>query len=276
MIRFPNAKINLGLNIVRKRTDGYHDLETIFYPIPLKDALEILPDPSPLASGIPGLTISGMPVQGSPQDNICVKAWQLLKQDFPQLPSVQIFLHKSIPMGAGLGGGSSDGACVLTMLNEIYSLGLSQEDTSRYALTLGSDCPFFIYNQPCFAEGRGEKLSPVPSVLQGLTLLLVNPGVHVSTAAAFRGIQPKEATRSLKELIRQPLESWKDQVGNDFEATIFPLFPEIKTIKDTLYAHGAVYASMSGSGSTVYGIFPDMLHEGPVFPPHCVVHQFQL
>jgi 4-diphosphocytidyl-2-C-methyl-D-erythritol kinase len=276
MIRFPNAKINLGLNIVRKRTDGYHDLETIFYPIPLKDALEILPDPSPNASGIPRLTVSGMSVEGSPEDNICVKAWQLLKTDFPQLPSVQIFLHKVIPMGAGLGGGSSDGACALAMLNEIYSLGLTKEVLSRYALMLGSDCPFFIHNQPCFAEGRGEILSPVPAVLQGYTLLLVNPGVHVSTAAAFGGIQPAEAECSLKDLILQPVESWKASIRNDFEKSIFPRFPEIDAIKDALYNSGAVYACMSGSGSSVYGIYRDILPERPLFPAYYNQHWFQL
>jgi 4-diphosphocytidyl-2-C-methyl-D-erythritol kinase len=217
-----------------------------------------------------------MSVQGSPQDNICIKAWQLLKTDFPQLPPVQIFLHKAIPMGAGLGGGSSDGASALTMLNEIYSLGLTKEVLSRYALTLGSDCPFFIHNRPCFAEGRGEILSPAPVALQGYTLLLVNPGVHVSTAAAFGGIQPKEAECSLKELILQPVENWKNQVWNSFEETIFPLFPDIKAVKDALYDSGAVYASMSGSGSSVYGIYRDILPEHPQFPAHYIQHWFQL
>lgn len=276
MIRFPNAKINLGLNIVRKRTDGYHDLETVFYPIPLKDALEILPETSPTTSGLPTLHISGMPVQGSPQDNICIKAWQLLQKDFAQIPAVQIFLHKAIPMGGGLGGGSSDGASALTMLNELFSLGLGSEELSRYALTLGSDCPFFIYNQPCFAEGRGEVLSPVPSVLQGYTLFLVHPDLHVSTAEAFRGIHPREAEFALKDLIIQPLETWKESIRNDFEESIFPRFPEIRTIKEALYACGAVYASMSGSGSSVYGIFREEPRESPVFPAHYSQHRFLL
>lgn len=256
MILFPNAKINLGLNIIRKRPDGYHDLETVFCPVNLCDALEILPlrDQEKVSEKVT-LVCSGIPVDGNPQDNICTKAWHLLAKDFPGLPPVQIHLHKVIPTGAGLGGGSSDAAFTLKMLNRLFQLRIQEEQLSDYALQLGSDCPFFLMNQPCFAEGRGEMLEPVTTDLSGMEILLVHPGIHISTASAFKGIEPARPEKSIKELIQQPVESWKKLLCNDFEKTVFPQYPDIRLIRDRLYEAGALYASLTGSGSAVYGIF---------------------
>ncbi|MCU0381535.1 MAG: 4-(cytidine 5'-diphospho)-2-C-methyl-D-erythritol kinase [Chitinophagaceae bacterium] len=266
MIVFPPAKINLGLNIVRKRTDGYHDLETVFHAIPLHDGLEIITDASmPEASG-PVFTASGLQVDGNPEDNICIRAYHLLKKDFPGLPPVRMHLHKQIPMGAGLGGGSSDGAATLALLNRLGDLRIPAERLMEYALALGSDCPFFLSGKPCFATGRGEILQPVPLDLKGHQLLLVNPGIHVSTAEAFRGIVPAAPLRPVHEIVRQPFESWKKELVNDFEKTIFPLHPEIGAVKEQLYNAGAYYASMTGSGSSVYGIFPGNSDPALSFP----------
>jgi 4-diphosphocytidyl-2-C-methyl-D-erythritol kinase len=267
MIVFPPAKINLGLNIIRKRPDGYHDLETVFYAIPLFDALEIIFDPTIPESSEPLFTSSGLEVAGNPEDNICVKAYRLLRQDFPRLPPARIHLHKHIPMGAGLGGGSSDGAAVLDLLNRMARLGISSDRLSAYALSLGSDCPFFLYGKPCFATGRGEQMQPLSLDLSGYRLVLVNPGIHVSTADAFRGVIPSTPSTSVYDIVQQPLSNWRLGLVNDFEKSIFPRYPEIGKIVDTLYDAGALYASMTGSGSSVYGIFaggssPDMLFPG--------------
>lgn len=277
MLSFPNCKINLGLNILRKRSDGYHDLETIFYPIAIRDALEILSvpplddirtvseryqngeslsSPPPLPDKI-AFSVTGLPVSGEVQDNLCLKAYHLLKKDFPELPPVRIHLHKAIPMGAGLGGGSSNGAFTLQLLNKKFNLGISKDKLAVYALQLGSDCPFFLHNQPCYATGRGEMLEDIALDLSHYSFLVVNPGIHINTGWAFSNIIPRDAKQSrLKEAIQQPISSWKTELTNDFEKPVFDLYPEIKSIRDTLYKEGALYAAMSGSGSTVFGIFP--------------------
>jgi 4-diphosphocytidyl-2-C-methyl-D-erythritol kinase len=250
MVRFPNAKINLGLKVINKRSDNYHNIETIFYPIALRDALEIIP------SKEMQFEVSGLEVTGNPEDNLCLKAYRLLKKDFPQLPNLKIHLHKTIPAGAGLGGGSSDGAFMLKMLNEKFRLQLTEEALTNYALQLGSDCPFFIINQPCFATGRGEILTPVILDLSGYTIIVVNPEIHVSTKEAFSKLTPKQREKSMSGIVLQPVSIWKEELENDFEKFIFDLYPAIKEIKDEMYAAGAEYASMTGTGSTVFGIFP--------------------
>jgi 4-diphosphocytidyl-2-C-methyl-D-erythritol kinase len=257
MISFPNAKINLGLNIVRKRDDGYHDLETLFYPVALKDALEIIPaqDPSFSEAGV-RLHLSGKTVEGSPDKNICVKAWHLLKADFPNLHAVEMYLYKAIPMGAGLGGGSADGSFTMKMLNDLFDLGLTSDSLESYALQLGSDCPFFIRNTPCFASGRGERMVASTLDLTDYAFLLVHPGIHVSTAVAFSGVKPSVPELSISEIVTMDVNMWRGRLVNDFERTVFTAFPAIETLRDRLYDAGAIYAAMTGSGSSVFGIFP--------------------
>ena len=251
MVQFPNCKINIGLNVINKRDDGYHNLETVFYPIELKDAVEIIQSESL------SFNASGLQVEGHKDDNLCVKAYYLLKKNFPDLPAVDMYLHKAIPMGAGLGGGSADGAFVLKMLNEKFDLQLPNKNLLEYALQLGSDCPFFIINQPCFAEGRGEILNPVALDLSTYSIVLVNPGIHVSTKEAFAALAPTLPKKNIREIITQPIATWKEELYNDFEKPVFTLYPAIKEVKDRLYSAGALYASMTGSGSTVYGIFEE-------------------
>ena len=252
MITFPNAKINLGLHITEKRPDGYHNLETIFYPIPLEDALEICPR---RAGGDKcSLTQSGMPVEGDADRNLVVRAYRLLDETY-HLPPTDIFLHKRIPTGAGLGGGSADAAFMLKLLNETYNLKLTDGRLEEHAACLGADCAFFIRNRATYAEGIGNVFSPVELSLAGWGLLLVKPDVFVSTRDAFARIRPRHPEHSLKDLIARPVESWKDCLANDFEESVFPQFPAIGDIKAGLYRLGAVYASMSGSGSSVYGLF---------------------
>lgn len=255
MLSFPNCKINLGLHILNKREDGFHNLATVFYPVAIKDALEIIPSAS--TSQIE-FTQTGLTVEGNAAANICVKAYHLLKNDFPQLPGIKMHLHKTIPMGAGLGGGSADGAFALQLLSTKFELNLSQQQLINYALQLGSDCPFFIINQPCYATGRGEILEPITLHLSAYKIAVINPGIHVNTGWAFSqlsGNSRPAGSKSLKEIIEQPLFTWKEELTNDFETPVFNTHPPIKTIKETLYGMGAVYAAMSGSGSTVYGIF---------------------
>lgn len=253
MVSFPNAKINLGLQVVRKRADGYHDIETVFYPIHgLRDALEIV-------RGTTDTTIdfqmTGLPVNGDAHQNLCVKAYELLRKDFPDLPPIQMHLHKTIPMGAGLGGGSADGAFTLQLLNQQFQLALQQDQLINYALELGSDCPFFIVNQACFATGRGEILEPLSIDLSNYQFVLINPGIHVPTGWAFGQLSPAAVATSCQQLVSAPIETWKDTLSNDFEKAVMHTYPAIRAIKDQLYAQGAVYASMTGTGSTVYGIF---------------------
>ena len=253
MITFPNAKINLGLNIVEKRPVGYHNLETIFYPINLQDALEVTRRENNDKEYT--LHISGSPLEGEPEDNLVVKAYKLLKKDYPGLLPVDIHMYKHIPAGAGLGGGSSDAACMIKLLNDKFSLGLSTERMEEYAVKLGADCAFFIRNKPVFATGIGNLFEPVELSLKGYHIILIKPDIFVSTRDAFAEIKPVRPAVSLKEIVRQPMETWKNSMKNDFEDSVFKKFPEIAAIKDELYDLGAVYAAMSGSGSSVYGIF---------------------
>lgn len=255
MILFPNCKINLGLFILRKRNDGYHDLQTVFYPIPITDILEIVPYRDAVRSTSMPFTLSGLAVDGDPMSNICAKAYRLLKRDFPHLPHIHMHLHKVVPTGAGLGGGSADGSFTLKLLNDLFELSLTQKELIGYAAELGSDCPFFIINKPCLASGRGEILEPIDLDLAGYKLVLVYPGIHVNTGDAFRNLAPANRERSIKKIIGLPVERWKDELVNDFENVIFKQHRRIVDIKDKLYQQGAVYASMSGSGSSVYGIF---------------------
>lgn len=253
MVVFPNCKINLGLHILNKREDGFHNLQTVFYPVAIKDALEIIPS----STGGTGITFtaSGLTVDGNSRDNICIKAYHLLKKDFPHLPAIQMHLHKAIPMGAGLGGGSADGAFTLSLLNQKFNLGIPQQQLIQYALKLGSDCPFFILNQPCYATGRGEIMEANGLDLSAYTIAVINPGIHVNTGWAFSQLTPATPPRSVKEIIAQPVATWKNVLQNDFEKPVFEKHPAIQFIKEELYALGALYAAMSGSGSTVYGIF---------------------
>lgn len=255
MITFPNAKINLGLNIVEKRPDGYHNLETIFYPIHLQDALEVTIKEN--GSEEYTLHISGIALEGEAEDNLVVKAYKLLKKDFPQLPPIDIHMYKHIPAGAGLGGGSSDAAHMVKLLNEKFVLGLAVRQMENYAAQLGADCAFFIKNKPVFATGIGNIFEPIELSLKGYHIILIRPDIFVSTRDAFSQIKPSHPKISLKELAKQPIESWKDEMRNDFEDSVFQKFPEIAAIKDELYDLGAVYAAMSGSGSSVYGIFKE-------------------
>lgn len=252
MLTFPNAKINIGLYITEKRADGYHNLETVFYPAPLKDALEIIGHTGAEST----ISVSGLQVACNLESNLVWKAYHLLHRDFPiRVQPLHIFLHKVIPMGAGMGGGSADGAFMLKMMNEHFQLELDTPQLERYALQLGSDCPFFIRNQPAFASGRGEQLEPLALDLSAYNIQLICPQLHVSTADAFRGVGPAPAPVDLKQISALPLESWSTHIRNDFEATVMKQHPVLEDIKAQLYAQGALYASMSGSGAALYGIF---------------------
>ena len=258
MITFPCAKINLGLNIVSKRPDGYHNLETVLYPIPLTDALEIkymdekFPSESPC-----DLKITGNDVDCNEEDNLVIKAYQLLAADF-QLPRVHAHLVKRIPTQAGLGGGSSDAAYMIRLLDERFRLNIGIPEMERYAAKLGADCAFFITADPSYAEGIGDVLMPVDvpgAGLGGYYLAVVKPSVAVSTRDAYAAIVPKTPAKCCRDIVRQPIETWKDELVNDFEAPIFAMHPELAAIKQSLYDAGAVYAAMSGSGSALFGIF---------------------
>ena len=249
MITFPNAKINLGLNIVERRPDGYHNIETVFYPIPLTDVLEIVP-----AEGETSLTCYGNKVDCPPEKNLVMKAYRLLQERY-DLPPVAIHLYKHIPDGAGLGGGSSDAAHALLMLNTMFDLGVSQVDLASMAATLGADCAFFIYNTPMMATGIGDVLSPVDVNLKGKTLLLVKPPVGVDTRTAYSRVIPAPAAMNLAQTITLPVETWDGCLNNDFEPSVFAALPQLWLIKARLLDSGAQYAAMSGSGSTVFGIF---------------------
>ncbi len=269
MLFFPNAKINIGLNITRKRPDGYHDIETIFCPVSLSDVLEFVVAPD-APSGNVIYTASGIPVDGNSENNLCVKAYHLLAQKF-NLPALQVHLHKIIPMGAGLGGGSSDGAFMLKMLNENFKLGLSEEQLCDYASKLGSDCAFFIKNRPLFGYERGNRFRELPVFPSYMHIVLVNPGIHVGTAEAYAGVSPAKPIHSVEDLIQRPVEEWKDQLVNDFEKSVFRKHHSIGVIKDKLYDTGAVYASMTGSGSTVYGLYKETAPDLEAVFPDCFV-----
>lgn len=248
MISFPNAKINIGLNITSRRPDGYHNIESCFYPIEWTDVLEIIP------SEQLKFTTSGLSIPGSSDNNLCLKAYHLLKEKY-NISDVHIHLHKVIPMGAGLGGGSANGAFTLKMLNDLFELNLSDQQLEDYAGKLGSDCPFFIKNKPVTVRGTGNIFSDAPVSLTGKHLLIKNPSIHISTQEAYANVTPAEPSSTLDSILTQPITNWKAQVKNDFEKSVFPNHPEISTLKDSLYQLGAIYASMTGSGSTVYGIF---------------------
>jgi 4-diphosphocytidyl-2-C-methyl-D-erythritol kinase len=254
MVTFPLAKINLGLRVTSKRPDGYHNLDTVFYPLPLCDVLEIIPQQKKVNEEIL-FTTSGKEVPGNASNNLCVKAYFLWKKEYPSLPPLHVHLHKNIPMGAGMGGGSSDAAFMLTMMNQKFKLGLDIEQLTSFALSLGSDCPFFITHKPVHATGRGEIMNPIDCDLSKKCIVLVSPGIHISTADAFGNIEITSTGPSCAELVLQPVEEWKLLLKNDFEKTVFPLYPVLAQIKTTLYEMGAQYASMTGSGSTIFGIF---------------------
>jgi 4-diphosphocytidyl-2-C-methyl-D-erythritol kinase len=258
MILFPPCKINLGLRVGKKRADGYHNLETLFYPIPLTDALEIVSGNENQTGAV--LQTYGLEVPGDTNQNLILKAYQLIAKDY-NLGPVTFALLKQIPMGAGLGGGSSDGAFAIRLINAHFGLNLSIEKQCNYAAMLGSDCAFFIYDKPCIGLGRGEILKPIDFSLRGYWIVLINPEIHVSTAAAFAGLKhntiEKEDVISIEEVLVQNVEKWKYLLENDFEKSVFEIHPILKEIKDILYLKGASYAAMSGSGSTLFGLFKE-------------------
>jgi 4-diphosphocytidyl-2-C-methyl-D-erythritol kinase len=255
MILFPNAKINIGLNITEKRPDGYHNIQSAFYPVALCDALELIEntekDAEPITTGF-----SGIEIPGNASDNLCYKAYYLIANDYT-LPKIKVHLHKHIPIGAGLGGGSADAAFFIRLLNDKFELGLAWGEMHHYARQLGSDCSFFITNKPAFVEGKGDQYEPIQLSLKGYYLVLVYPHIHINTAKAYSGVKPKAPIRSLEEDLKLPVEQWKNFIHNDFENSVFIQVPELKKIKEQLYMSGAIYAAMSGSGSTVYGIFKE-------------------
>ena len=256
MLTKPICKINLGLNVVERRPDGYHNLETVFYPVPICDTLEVfeMDDafPSPYNCD---LKVTNITIDGDEQKNLVVRAYNLLKQDFPSLPRIHAHLYKDIPTQAGMGGGSSDCGFMITLLNEQFHLGLSNEQMIRYAARLGADCAFFILNKPCYAEGIGERLEPIDLDLSGWYLAVVRPDIPIPTKEAFSLIIPQHPAKNCRDIVMQPVETWRDGLTNDFEKSVFALHPEIGDIKDRLYDLGATYAAMSGSGSSLFGLF---------------------
>ncbi len=249
MVVFSNCKINLGLHITNKRIDGYHDLETCFYPIAFYDVIEIINAQSF------DFTSTGIPIYSTIENNLCVKAYKLLQKDFSTILPIKLHLQKNIPTGAGIGGGSANASFVLKALNQKYNLQLTEVQLQQYAAQLGSDCPFFINNKPCIATGRGEILTPYNIDLSNYQILLIFPDVHVSTKDAFANIVPQKPKNDIATILQQPIEQWKNELYNDFEVPIFAKYPTLQIIKQKLYESGAIYASMSGSGSTLYGIF---------------------
>ncbi|SDC92235.1 4-diphosphocytidyl-2-C-methyl-D-erythritol kinase [Algoriphagus faecimaris] len=260
MITFPNAKINLGLHITGKRKDGYHEIETCMVPIPLLDALEMIHNKKG------GWESTGLPIPGDAKDNLILKAEKLLRKDFQGLPNLKIHLHKNIPMGAGLGGGSADGAFALKLMNNLFDLHLDDFFLEEYAAQLGSDCPFFIENTPKIARGRGEILEDIDLSLKGSYLVLINPGIHIGTKEAYAGVTPGAPKVNLEEVIADR-NRWKEELVNDFEKSIFLNHPQIAEIKNQFYDAGAYYAAMSGSGSSVFGLF-DTKPSGINFSEH--------
>ena len=270
---FPICKINLGLYVIRRREDGYHDLETVFYPVPLHDNLSIAPlrmSDAPYA-----LQIAGAPIAGDAESNLIVKVYRQLCEDY-ELPPLDIYLYKRIPMGAGLGGGSSDAAAMMRLLNDTFSLGMTCEEMEQRVARLGADCAFFIQARPSFATGIGDQLQPINLSLKGWTLVLVKPDTFVSTREAYDGVVPQQPAVPLLEALSQPVETWRAVVKNDFEESVFRAHPEIAAIKETLYDMGATFALMSGSGSTVFGLFRHHMEGlGEVFPD-CFIYQARL
>lgn len=257
MIVFPNIKINLGLNITEKRPDGYHNIETVFYPVNWHDELEI--NALQQAEEPYNLTMKGFPIEGSADSNLVIKAYKLLKNKYPQLPAVDLYLFKQVPMGAGLGGGSSDAAFMIKALNEKYNLGMTDEEMCAVASQLGADCAFFVKNTPVFATGIGNEFHPIDLSLKGYTIVLVKPDVFVSTKEAYSLVKPCKPQISITEIIQKPIAEWKALLKNDFEDSVFTQYPMLAAIKNKLYDLGAIYAAMSGSGSTLFGIFNEPL-----------------
>jgi 4-diphosphocytidyl-2-C-methyl-D-erythritol kinase len=255
MLTRPIAKINLGLNVVEKRPDGYHNLETVFYPVQIEDALEVYPmDPEFPSEYDCDLKVTNITIDGDEQRNLVVRAYNLLKADFPTLPRIHAHLYKGIPTQAGMGGGSSDCGFMITLLNQMFNLGLTDQQMIDYAARLGADCAFFILNRPCYAEGIGEKLQPIDLDLKGWYLSLVRPDIPVSTREAFALIKPHHPEVNCREVVKQPVESWRGALVNDFEGSVFAVHPELGAVKDRLYDLGATYAAMSGSGSTLFAL----------------------
>jgi len=250
MITFPFCKINLGLHIVNKRTDGFHDIETVFYPVKnITDVLEIIP------SQQFHFQCYGLPIDGNVEDNLVVKAYNLMKQHY-HLPPVSISLLKKIPTGSGLGGGSSNAAATLVLLNKLFHLQLDNEILKTYAVALGSDCSFFVEGKPAFASDRGENLQPCDcSQLAGKRIAVIKPDIHISTAEAYAHCSPSAPEMDIREILQKPRSSWKSLLKNDFEKTLFPLYPCLAELKEQLYQQGALYASLSGSGSALFGVF---------------------
>lgn len=252
MVVFPNAKINLGLNVIDRRNDGYHNILSVFYPVELCDGLEFVENTK---SEVDEIRLSGLPVPGNSDENLCIKALELMRS-VQSIPPLLIYLHKNIPMGAGLGGGSADGSFFLKAINSYFKIGLSQDALKEIALKLGSDCPFFIENTPCAISGRGEEITPIPAILKGKYVLVVFSDTHISTAGAYSEMDLNHPKTSPTEVIlNMDLTEWKVVLHNDFERFAFREFPELKQTKENLYKAGAVYASMTGSGSAIYGIF---------------------
>lgn len=252
MITFPNAKINIGLNVISRRNDGYHNLETVFYPIKIKDALEVI------ESKEMSFETSGITIPGHANENLCLKAYDLMRKDF-DLPNISIHLHKQIPIGAGLGGGSADAAFFIKLLNEKFELGLEISQMQKYCRQLGADCAFFIENKPLFALGKGDFFESVGLDLSSYKIALVMPPVHVSTGEAYRGVNPQEPKISLKEVVKLPVDEWQGKIKNDFEEHILKAHPQIRGVKAALLEAGALFALMSGSGASVYGIFKEQV-----------------
>lgn len=266
MISFPNAKINIGLNILRRREDGYHDIESFFYPVHWQDALEVIPSKELV------FNTSGRSIPPDPKGNLCLQAYALLKKDF-DLPPVSIHLHKNIPIGAGLGGGSADGSFMITLLDKQFDLGLGISKMEGYARQMGSDCAFFIENKPKFCFGKGDEFADLDRSLEGMYIVLVYPNLGISTKEAYAKVSPKVPEVGIKEIVRQPIETWRDQLANDFEPSLFPKYPILEEVKDKLYQEGAVYASMTGSGSTLFGLFREEIHLLDRFPKDYSVWQ---
>lgn len=256
MILFPNAKVNLGLRIINRRSDGFHNIETIFCPVDLCDILEFVPSEENKNT----LQITGNVPDDDPSENLVLKAWKQLRSKY-KIPHVSIHLHKSIPIGAGLGGGSSDAAFMLKGLNEMFGCGCTENELMEMAGSLGSDCAFFVRNTFAIGTGRGEQLQPIDISLSEYTVLLVNPGIHISSKEAYSDVTPGVQLNSLTDLVNDPVENWKELIVNDFENGIFNKYPEIESIKSTMYKLGAVYSSMTGSGSTVFGLFTEFEEE---------------
>lgn len=248
MVTFPNIKINIGLNIVEKRQDGFHNIESVFYPVHFSDVLEILPAKETHFSS------TGIAIPGALKDNLCIKAYELLKKDF-QLPPVQIHLHKVVPIGAGLGGGSSDAAFTLKTLNNLFELRIHPTQLETYAQKLGSDCAFFIDNKSKYCYHKGDEFKNLKLDLSPYVFVIIYPDIHISTPEAYAGIKPKKSDYNLMDIISLPITEWKNHIRNDFEETIFIKYPLLEQIKVDLYKKGALYASMSGSGSSLFGIF---------------------